>query len=334
MTPLPLAKEIMVTKLTTVGPEDDVLRGIRLLLHHRITGAPVVKSDRTYLGMLSEGSCMRVLFLTAREAGPETRQAPKAREFMSKKLLTLRPESDAVDAISTLLKHRFSGAPVVDEDLNFLGVFSERYIMRLLINSAYEQLPSTPVKAFMNTDRGRLIEEDTDLLVVARMFLDTYYRRLPVLRDGKLVGQVSRRDVLNAEHHLARFVKGRRRALLDHRRGSVLGEVWHSNGEAPSTEISHFMDTAAETIDEGLDLLAIARIFLDTNRRRLPVLREGKLVGQISRRDLLLVVFDLLWEEPRHEQPGLYLSAVLDPAENPILQTAYHPSAGPSQHRS
>ena len=94
------------------------------------------------------------------------------------------------------------------------------------------------------------------------------------------------------------------------------------------------MDTAAETIDEGLDLLAIARIFLDTNRRRLPVLREGKLVGQISRRDLLLKVFDLLWEEPRHQQPGLYLSAVMDPAENPILQAAHYPNSRLSQHRS
>ena len=37
-----------------------------------------------------------------------------------------------------LLEHRFSGAPVVDEDGKFLGVFSERYIMQLLINSAYE----------------------------------------------------------------------------------------------------------------------------------------------------------------------------------------------------
>ena len=63
MSHLPLAKAIMVTNLVTVGPEDDVLRGIRLLLHHRITGAPVVGSDRRYLGMLSEGSCMRVLYL-------------------------------------------------------------------------------------------------------------------------------------------------------------------------------------------------------------------------------------------------------------------------------
>ena len=326
----------MVTKLVTVDPEDDVLRGIRLLLRHRITGAPVVGSDRRYLGMLSEISCMKVLYRTASEAGVETSHFPQARAFMSKKLLTLSPETDAIEAIAMLLEHRFSGAPVVDADGKFLGVFSERYIMQLLINSAYEQVPSPRVDAFMNTDRGRLIEETTDLLDVARIFLDTYYRRLPVLKDGKLIGQISRRDVLSAEHHLARFVKGRWRTLLDdYRLGRILADLWPSGGELPSTPISRFMDTSAETIEENLDLLAIARLFLDSNRRRLPVLREGKLVGQISRRDLLLEVLDLLSEHPHREQPGLFLSAVTDPAENPILRDSQPPSAGSSPpHRS
>lgn len=333
MSRLPLAKGIMVTKLVTVGPQDDVLRGMRLLLRHHISGAPVVDSDRRYLGTLTESSCMRVLTLTAREAGVETIHVPQAGEFMSKKLLTLSPETDAIEATAMLLEHRFSGAPVVDEDQKFLGVFSERYIMRLLINSAYEQVPSTRVDAFMNTDRGRLIDETTDLLEVARMFLDTYYRRLPVLKDGNLIGQISRRDVLSAEHHLARFVESRWRILLDHRLGRILADLWPSGRERPSTHISHFMDTSAETIEENLDLLAIARLFLDSNRRRLPVLREGKLVGQISRRDLLLEVLDLLSEHPHREQPGLFLSAVTDPAENPILRDS-HPSTGSSQHRS
>lgn len=319
MTGLSLAKEIMATSLVTVTPEDDVFPAIRLLLRRRITGAPVVGPSRQYLGMFSEGSFMRVLFLTARDLRPSGRAQPRARDFMTKKLLTLSPETDAIDAISMLLKHRFSGAPVVDGDQNLLGVFSEHYMMRLLINSAYEQVPSTRVDAFMNTDQGRRIDEETDILEVAQKFIDTHFRRLPVLRDGKLVGQVSRRDVLTAEHHLAGFVTGRRQNLIDHRHGRILGDVWRSDGGPPNTQISHFMDTATETIDEDVDFLSVAEIFLRTVRRRLPVLRDGKLVGQVSRRDLLVNVLDQLAAEPRHEQPGLYLSAIMDPGEKPSL---------------
>ena len=131
-----------------------------------------------------------------------------------------------------------------------------------------------------------------------------------------------------------RFVKGRWRTLLDdYRLGRILTGIWPSGGELPSTPISQVMDTSAETIEENLDLLAITRLFLDSNRRRLPVLREGKLVGQISRRDPLLEVLDLISEHPHREQPGLFLSAVTDPAESPILRD-HHPSAGSSPRRS
>ena len=310
----------MVTKLVTLAPEDDVLTGIDLLLRNRITAAPVIGDDRQFLGMLSETSCMRVLFLTAREVGQNQESRPRARDFMAKELLTLKPECDAFAAITALLKRRFAGASVVDEDNNFLGVFSEHYIMQLLVRSAYEQVPSTRVDQFMSTDRARLIDEETDILAVAQMFLDTHYRRLPVLRHGKLVGQVSRRDVLTAEHHLARYVKGRRQALLDHRHGEVLGDVWKSDGKAPTTQVSHFMDTTPQTISEDMDFLAIAQVFLSTIRRRLPVLRDGKLVGQISRRDLLFKVLELLAQRPHYEPPGLYLSAIMDPGDRkPLL---------------
>ena len=306
MSPLSAAKDIMWSNPVTVAPEDNVLQGLHLLLRQRVTGAPVVGSDRQYLGTLSEGSCLRVLLREAREAGEGRQPAPAARDFMAKKLLTLRPETDAIDAISMLLKHRYAGAPVVDEEHNLLGVFSEHYMMRLLINSAYEQLPSTRVDAFMSTGSGRLIDEEMNVFEIAQVFLDTRYRRLPVLRDGKLVGQVSHRDVLTA--------------LLGIRRGPILADVRQADGGPPSTQISRFMDTSAETIEENLDFLSIAQIFLSTVRIRLPVLREGKLVGQVARRDLLLNVLDLLSEQPQHKQPGLFLSAVMQPEENPLLR--------------
>jgi CBS domain-containing protein len=120
-----------------------------------------------------------------------------ARDCMVKKLVTLRPELDVMDAIALLLRNRISGAPVVDADGNYLGVFSEKCSLHVLMDAAYEQLPSNEVRMFMDTE-AQTIEPDTHLLSIAQLFLLTPFRRLPVLENGRLLGQVSRRDVLRA----------------------------------------------------------------------------------------------------------------------------------------
>ena len=79
--------------------------------------------------------------------------------------------------------------------------------------------------------------------------------------------------------------------------------------DEPLLTVYSFMDS---------DLLGIAQIFLNTNYRRLPVLREGKLIGQISRRDLLCAAHELLAVPPERESSLLYLSALVERDEVPV----------------
>lgn len=128
-----------------------------------------------------------------------------AKDIMVTKLVTLTPNMDVHEAIGKLLNHRISGAPVLDSEQRLLGVFSERCCMDVLIKASYEQLPSTQIFPFIDT-APRCITEDTDLLTIAQIFQSTPTRRLPVVRDGNfLVGQISRRDLLQAEHKNLRF---------------------------------------------------------------------------------------------------------------------------------
>jgi CBS domain-containing protein len=115
-----------------------------------------------------------------------------------RKLITLRPDMDALKAIRMLLKHRISGAPVIGDRYEYLGVFSEKTSMQFLMRLTYENVPSGVVGGIMNTDPNRTIGEDLDLISILDMFLRTPYRRLPVLSGDRLVGQISRRDVLCA----------------------------------------------------------------------------------------------------------------------------------------
>jgi len=126
-----------------------------------------------------------------------------ARDIMVTRLVTLCPEMDVLEAVQRLLKNRISGAPVVDADGTYLGVFSEKCSMHVLLDAAYEQLPSNRVHVFMDAD-AQTIDPDTHLLSIAQVFLLTPYRRLPVIDEGQLVGQVSRRDVLKASLDLLR----------------------------------------------------------------------------------------------------------------------------------
>ncbi|QDV48649.1 CBS domain-containing protein [Gimesia fumaroli] len=128
-----------------------------------------------------------------------------AKDIMVTKLVTLTPDMDVLEAIGMLLNHRISGAPVIDPENRVLGVFSERCCMDVLIKASYEQLPSSQIFPFIDTE-ARCISEETDLLTIAQIFLSTATRRLPVVRDGaQLVGQISRRDLLHAENKNLQF---------------------------------------------------------------------------------------------------------------------------------
>ena len=125
-------------------------------------------------------------------------------------VITVSPATDVIDAVRLLLKHHISGAPVVDSKGKYLGVFSEKCSMHVLLDAAYEQLPVHDVRSFMDVE-AQTIALETHLLSIAQVFLLTPYRRLPVLDNGKLVGLVTRRDVMKCWMGLIDQVSGESR---------------------------------------------------------------------------------------------------------------------------
>ena len=309
------AKDILVTRLVTLRPHADVFHAIRLLVKHRITGAPVTDETGQLLGVFSDKSCMNVLVGALGASGDREPigALPQAKDIMVTRLVITTPGMDAFQAIGHLLKHRVSGAPVIDDEGKFVGVFSERYAMKVLVASAYDQLPTLDVAACMNTDFERVMSEEVDLLSIIRIFAEDYFRRLSVMRNEILVGQISRRDALRVAQKL----------LTEPRRDSVR-EYENAHEEFDNTPaeemfmVSTFMNKQPRTITEDTDYLSMAEIFLNTNNRRLPVLHEGKLIGQISRRDLLKAVYEMLDVPPERESSLLYLSSLMERSDAPV----------------
>jgi CBS domain-containing protein len=124
-----------------------------------------------------------------------------ARDIMAKSLVTLRPEMSVAEAIEVLLKSKVSGATVVDEERHVVGVLSEKDCLRIFAIGAYNTLPHAHVGEYMSKE-VTTIGPDTDLFTIADLFMKHSFRRLPVLENGVLIGQVSRRDVLQSSRKL------------------------------------------------------------------------------------------------------------------------------------
>jgi predicted transcriptional regulator len=124
------------------------------------------------------------------------------RDFMAKDLIVFKPTMDIYAAIDVLVKSQISGAPVVDGDGRLIGIISQKDCLRILANGVFHNSPAGVVSDYM-TEAVMSIDPDVDIFTVADIFLNNVYRRIPVVENGVVVGQVSRRDVLHSIQKLA-----------------------------------------------------------------------------------------------------------------------------------
>jgi CBS domain-containing protein len=118
-------------------------------------------------------------------------------EYMSRRLITFSPDMSVSEAIRTLLENQISGGPVVNEAGSVVGVFSESDCLKGALEASYHDTEIGSVKEYMSVDL-QTVEGSDSILDVAEIFLADHRRRLPVMDNGKLVGQISRRDLLRA----------------------------------------------------------------------------------------------------------------------------------------
>lgn len=126
-----------------------------------------------------------------------------ARDYMTGSLTTLSPDMTLMDAVHVLLERRISGAPVVDRTGNLVGILSEKDCLKAALDASYYGYRGGLVADHMQP-RVETVDDETPIFDVARLFIEGHFRRYPVVRDRRLVGQISRRDVLRALSDLTR----------------------------------------------------------------------------------------------------------------------------------
>ena len=299
-----VASDIMTTRLTTTSPENHILNAIDQIVDHGVSGLPVIDHNHSFVGQFSERSGISALDLTkdslsqSDEADPLDRLVIAA-DIMKQPELVLNSGEDVFQSIDRLLHHHVSGAAVVDFNGVVQGTFSEQSAMRVFIGLCWEQMPSSQVSAWLDRNPVRCIEESTPLSTIFQIFQENSFRRLLVVRDNKLVGEITRRDALVAAVDISR---GPLMSSRDVKGAEQLGFKTH---------VDFWMKTEVPTITESVDVLTIAQMFIHSSARQLPVLENMLLTGQVSRSDLLRAVQKFLpeYKQSAGAQP-LYLSTV------------------------
>lgn len=113
-------------------------------------------------------------------------------KVMSRYVATIAKDADIFDAIRMMVDGNITGMPVVDEDEVLVGMITERDVIRGLLRT---QDTEAKVQDYMTTDIVSFNEEG-NLLDIITTLVENNFRRVPIESEGKLVGIISRRDII------------------------------------------------------------------------------------------------------------------------------------------
>ena len=154
-------------------------------------------------------------------------KTPIVRDIMKKASRTFQVSEEMAPCMSILARSSFAAVPVVDEEGHVVGLLTEKDVLRTIIAWAYEERAGGPVGNYMSS-LNVLVTPDMDLLTAARAFLECHFACLPVLEGDRLVGRVTRHEVLKGMEKWATQINKERAARMKGspcERPSAMGEI-------------------------------------------------------------------------------------------------------------
>jgi|TARA_B110000967_G_scaffold208355_1_gene260252 CBS domain-containing protein len=121
-------------------------------------------------------------------------------DYMTTNLITFKADDSLDHVINLLIKYKISGGPVVNETNELIGIISETDCIKHISESKYYNMPSdtnNTVGKYMVSDVDT-IDKNMNIFDAAFKFISSHRRRFPVIENGKLIGQLSQKDVLKA----------------------------------------------------------------------------------------------------------------------------------------
>jgi CBS domain-containing protein len=118
-------------------------------------------------------------------------------DYMSKNVITVTPDMEVIQAIKIMLDNKITSVPVLDERGELIGLFSEKDGVKGVVEFSYNQSMDGKVRENM-TKETPIIDFEKSVIDAAIQFQEMNTRSLPVFQEGRMVGIISRADVMRA----------------------------------------------------------------------------------------------------------------------------------------
>ena len=116
----------------------------------------------------------------------------ETKTIMTTDVITVKRHTPLSMVIEILVDNNITGLPVVNDDGSLAGVISEKDVLSLVYESEDD---SAKVEDFMTKDVVSF-EQDEDLIAICECLVNNNFRRVPIVADGKLIGVISRKDII------------------------------------------------------------------------------------------------------------------------------------------
>ena len=125
-------------------------------------------------------------------------QSVNLRDYMLPNPVKVKPDDSVVEAMRVIIDNKISGVCVVDVDGNLVGILSELDCLRAALGATYNKTGVGLVRDHMTGDNLLVAHPNENILDVAQEMLLKKHRRLPVVENGRLIGQITCRQLLAA----------------------------------------------------------------------------------------------------------------------------------------
>ncbi|RLF05403.1 MAG: hypothetical protein DRJ60_05635 [Thermoprotei archaeon] len=189
--------------------------------------------------------------------------------IMTRDVVKAYVDETFIDVLTKMVKHNVGAIPIVTREDRVFGIITERDV----VNHLAEKITGKSVDDVMSSDVVTISSEST-FEEALRTMVSNGFRRLPIIDDGELKGIVVAMDII-------RFLGSGK--VFEYVKSDDIRDIL-------SIKVKEVMTKDIVTISPDKDIGEAASLMRKTNRGSLLVVRDGKLAGIITERDLLIAI--------------------------------------------